>query len=87
VKATRKSAAPRRKRQPRTPVKIPEPFKMYDYVKVSVGTHFKGFKLGIIEGMCKSGEIAVYLVDDTLITRHACVDTERGDTIVKITKS
>jgi len=62
-------------------------FKEGNHVKVSVAHQFKGYKIGTITGTCKDGHPLVYIHDPDLITKTACIDPERGDTIVKITKS
>jgi len=62
-------------------------YKPGNWVKVSVKHQFKGYKLGVVIGECKDHHPLIYLMDPSIITREACVDPERGDTIVKITKN
>lgn len=62
-------------------------FRPGNWVKVSVTHQFKGYKLGVVESLTRDGHPYVRLLDPNLITKTCIVDTERGDTIVKITKS
>jgi hypothetical protein len=75
---------PRRKEIP-----IPAPFERGVFVKVSQPGNDPRIHLGVITGMCKKndGGIMVYLTGDDIITREVCIQTDRGDTIQKITKT
>lgn len=61
-------------------------FKVGNHVRISVAHQFKGYRLGTIVKISRDGLPYVYIWDEKESTRYAYVDTERGDTIVKITK-
>ena len=61
-------------------------FEPGDYVKIRVAHQFKGEQLGIIESFCKDKHPLVYVTNKDYITKRACVDPERGDTIIMIQK-
>ncbi len=62
-------------------------FKPGNHVRISVAHQFKGYKLGTIIKITKEGFPYVFIWDEDEITKYAIIDTERGDTIVKITKN
>jgi hypothetical protein len=70
-------------------IPFPAPFNQGDLVKVSQPGNDSRIHLGVITGMCKKsdGGIMVYLTGDNIITKEICIQTDRGDTIQKITKT
>lgn len=68
----------------RPPKELPGGFTKGNAVKIS-SRELRGSKLGIVAGPCKydDGGIDVYL---TGLSQFFCVQTERGDTIVRIGK-
>ena len=64
-------------------------FRVGEPVKVSSQSQFDGFKLGLTTGICRyDGGIEVWLTGDSTPDQsvYACIQTERGDTIVSIEK-
>lgn len=56
-------------------------------VKVTVPHQFKGIKVGFFLGQCKKDKHPyVYVPDETVVTKYACIDLSRGDTIVPLKK-
>ena len=62
-------------------------FKPGNYVVISVKHQFRAPKIAVVIGSCKDGHPLVRVLDEKIITKEACVDPERGDTIVKLTKT
>jgi len=48
---------------------------------------FHGEEVGVVVKECPDRHPFVYLLNEKLTTRTCCVDPERGDTIVKISKN
>lgn len=73
--------------RPRKEVLLPLGLREGQPVKVS-GSEFKGFKLGLVVGLCKhnDGGIYVWLTGDSRpgFSVYTCIQTERGDTIQRI---
>jgi hypothetical protein len=58
-------------------------------VRISSKSQFNGFKLGLISGPCKYDDgITVQLTNPSQegVAQYACIQTERGDTIVPLIK-
>lgn len=76
--------------RPKKKVPLPHGFEEWQPVKVSCASQFKGFKLGVIAGHCKHNDGGIYVwltgasTPDNSV--YACIQTERGDTIVGIEK-
>lgn len=62
-------------------------FKPGNYVLISVKHQYRNPKIAVVIGECKDKYPQVRILDEAEITKIACVHPERGDTIVKITKS
>ena len=65
-------------------------FKVYEPVKVSSKSQFRGYKLGLVQGPCKykDGGITVLMTSESSADEsvYRCIQIERGDTIVSIEK-